>query len=458
MSKKYSIILLLVICSCAASWAQPDVTLPSLRRVYQSSYFNPAFVPKYRYSVGIPVLSNFYINNSRTGFTLQDVFDSKDADGLIDLNVLYDKIDKNGIAINTLIQTDLFHVSFPIKKFQIGLNSSIKTQTTQAFSKEFIGFLVNGNSFFKGQTAEFKGLDFYNISYIENGLSVARQFKKFSVGVRAKYLQGIAITETSNLRFAVTTPTNAFDPLVVKTGGQVNTSNLPLLVDSVTGKVSNKKDKEIDPSSFTQFQNSGYAFDFGFTYNILPRFLVHGSVMDLGSISWNSRPYNYTLSNADVQLNGVNYDQLNNSDQRTNYTDSIVGLLKGATVTENSFSRALRTRYFAGADWDFSFRDRIGFLFQAQQNPTNLYKAYTFSYAHRFGVNWDVTANYTLLDGKGSNVGIGTAIKMGAFQFYIIQDDIMLYFKPNTAQTFYFRMGLNLVWSEKTGAKLSGKE
>lgn len=455
MNNKISILLLLVICSCSVSWAQPDVTLPSLRRVYQSSYFNPAFVPKYKVSVGIPVLSNLYINNSRTGFTLQDVFDSKDPDGLIDLNVLHDKIDKNGIAINTLIQTDLFHVSFPIKKFQIGINSSIKTQTTQAFSKEFIGFLVNGNSYFKGQTAEFKGLDIYNISYLENGLSIARQFRKFSIAARAKYLQGIAITETNDLRFAVTTPVNSFDPLVVKTGGQVNTSNLPLQADSVTGKAPDKKDKEID---FTQFQNTGYAFDFGFTYNILPRLLIHGSVMDLGSITWNSKPYNYTLSNADVQLNGINYDQLNNADQRTNYTDSIVGLLKGASVTENGFNRKLRTRYFAGADWDFSFRDRIGFLFQAQQNLDNLYKVYTFSYTHRFGVNWDLTANYTMLDGKGTNVGIGTAVKMGAFQFYIIQDDILLYFKPATSQSFYFRMGLNLVWSEYTGAKISGKE
>jgi hypothetical protein len=63
-----------------------------------------------------------------------------------------------------------------------------------------------------------------------------------------------------------------------------------------------------------------------------------------------------------------------------------------------------------------------------------------------------------MLDGKGTNVGIGTAVKMGAFQFYIIQDDILLYFKPATSQSFYFRMGLNLVWSEYTGAKISGKE
>ncbi|MES2559474.1 MAG: DUF5723 family protein [Bacteroidota bacterium] len=458
MSKKYFLLLIVVVCSCTVSWAQPDATLPSLRRVYQSTYFNPGFVPKYRFSVGIPILSNFYLNNSRTGFTLQDVIDCKDEEGLVDLNKFYDKIDEDGIAINTLIQTDIFHVSFPIRKYQIGINSSIKTQTTQAFSKQFIGFLTQGNGYFKGQTAEFKGLDFFNVSYLENGISVARQFRKFSVGVRVKYLQGIAVTETSDLRFSVTTSQNAYDSLTVKSGGKVNTSNVPLLVDSVTGKVANKKDKEFDAADLTAFQNNGYAIDFGFTYQVLPRLMVHGSVMDLGSITWNSRPYNYTLVNADVTLGGFTNDQLNNNEDRANYTDSIVGLLKEATVTEKSFSTKLRSRYFAGADWDLTFRDRVGFLFQGQSLPSSFYTAYTFSYTRRFGVNWDVTANYTRLNGFANNIGLGTSIKMGAFQFYIVQDDIMFYMKPNTSQTLYLRFGLNLVWSEKTGSKLSGRD
>lgn len=458
MSKKYAILLILVVCSCSVSWAQPDATLPSLRRVYQSTYFNPGFVPKYKYSIGIPVLSNIYINNSRTGFTAQDVIESTDDSGYVDLNMFYDKIHKDGIAINTLIQTDLFHISFPIRKFQIGINISEKTQTTQAFSKEFIGFLTQGNGYFKGQTAEFKGLDFYNISYLEGGISVARQFKKFSLGMRFKYLQGMAFVETADLRFSVTTPQNAFDTLTISVGGKINTSNVQLLVDSVTGKQPDTKAKEFDVANLTKFQNNGYALDFGFTYNILPRLMIHGSVMDLGSITWNSAPYNYTLANADVKFSGFTSEQLNDDSARTNYTDSLIALLKGATVTEKSFTSALRTRFFAGADWDISYRDRIGFLFQGQQLRSSLYTAYTFSYTHRFGVNWDVTTNYTRLNGSANNIGLGTAIKMGAFQFYIVQDDILLYFKPGTAQTFYFRLGLNLVWTEKTGAKLSGRD
>lgn len=458
MSKKYSILLLLVICSCSVSWAQPDATLPSLRRVYQSTYFNPGFVPKYKYSIGIPVISNFYMNNARTGFTVQDVIDCTDDSGYVDLNQFYDKISEDGITINTLIQTDFFHVSFPVRNFQIGINISEKTQTTQAFSKQFIGFLTQGNGYFKGKTAEFKGLDFYNISYVETGVSVARQFRKFSIGVRAKYLQGMAFVETSDLRFSISTPDNAFDSLTVRVGGKINSSNVPLLVDSVTGKQPDEKAKKFDAANLAQFQNNGFAFDLGFTYNIKPRLVVHGSVVDLGSITWNSAPYNYTLANSEVKLNGFTNDQLNNDSVRGNYTDSIVALLKGATVTENSFSSALRTRYFFGADWDFSFRDRIGFLFQGQSNPNSFYTAYTFSYTHRFGVNWDVTTNYTRLNGESNNIGLGTAVKMGAFQFYIVQDDILLYFKPGTAQNFYFRIGLNLVWSENTGARLSGRD
>lgn len=458
MSKKYTFLLVLVVCSCSVSWAQLDATLPSMRRVYQSTYFNPGFVPKYKFSVGVPVLSNFYMNNSRSGFTLEDAIESTDDSGYVDLNLLYNRIEDDGITLNTIIQTDLFHVSFPIRKFQIGINISNKTQTTQAFSKQFIGFLTQGNGYFKGQTAEFKGMDFYNISYLETGLSIARQFRKFSVGVRFKYLQGMAMVETSDLRFSITTPQNAYDTLTVSVGGKINTSNVPLLVDSVTGKQPDKKAKEFSPANLANFQNNGFALDLGFTYNVLPRLLVHGSVMDLGSINWNSTPYNYTLANADVRLSGFTNDQLNNDSARANYTDSIVGLLKDATVTENSFTSKLRTRYFFGADWDLTKRDRVGFLFQGQQLPSSFFTAYTVSYSRRFGVNWDVTANYTRVNGAANNVGLGTSIKMGAFQFFIMQDDILLYFQPATAQTFYLRLGLNLVWADKTGARLSGRD
>lgn len=118
----------------------------------------------------------------------------------------------------------------------------------------------------------------------------------------------------------------------------------------------------------------------------------------------------------------------------------------------------MRTRYFAGADYDLTMRDRVGFLFQGQQTPASFNPAYTLSYTRKVGSNWDITANYSIFNGTYSNVGLGTAVKWGAFQIYVIQDDIMIYIRPGQAQTLYFRFGFNLVWSELEGSRLSKSE
>jgi hypothetical protein len=459
MTRKATILLLMIICSAMAAWAQTETTLPSLRRLYQSSYINPAFIPKYKLSIGVPVLSNFYINNTRTGFTLQDAFDCKDEEGLIDLNKFHDKMHKDGIAIHTYQQMDIFHAGFTIGSFYVGLNSTLKTQASQAFSKDFIGFLVNGTTYYQGQTVSFEGLDIYTISYLENGISLARKFNKLSVGVRGKYLQGIGTTSTSHLRFGVTVPQNSYDPMVVKVGGQINTSGIPLLTnDSISGRESNSKDKDFDASNLTKFKNNGFAVDLGFVYQVLPSLQVHASVVDWGGITWKATPYNYTLNNADVQFPGFSYDQLNNSSQRSDYTDSLVDMLHKATVTDKSFRTALRTRYFAGADYDFSKRDRIGFLYQGQETPSSYNQAYTLSYTRKVGSNWDITTNYSMYNNVKSTVGLGTAVKWGAFQVFFIQDDILVYMLPARSQIFYFRFGFNLVWSELTGDKIRKAE
>lgn len=446
--KKITLFAISCFCIVSSLFAQLDVTLPSLRRVYQSTYMNPAFMPKYKTSIGIPILSNLQFDITRTGFTLNDLFETVDEQGLVDLNQFYEKIEGEGIAIQTTLNTDIFHVSFNIKGFQIGINSSLKTQNNQLFGKDFIGFVANGNDFYRGKTAQVEPLRLYSLQYIENGLSISKQIRKFSVGVRGKYLQGIATTRTQNLRFSFFTPTSQFDPLVINTNGSFQTAGIPLLLDSVTGQPKNDKDKEFDPANLYNFANNGFAFDAGFTYQVLPKLLVHASVVDFGSITWRENTYNYELQGKDVSFGGLSYEQLNSPGLRKNFTDSLTKLLIDSKITTNSFKTKLQARYFIGLDFDLTKRDRFGALFQSRNFGDITTTAYTFSYTRKMTTNWDLTANYTLYSNIPSGVGIGSARKMGPVQLYFIMDDILILFNPNTANKIYFRFGLNLVFSD----------
>ncbi len=428
--------------------AQPDFTMPSLRRTYQSTYINPAFMPKYKFSIGLPVISNFYINNTRLGFNVEDVTASI-KDSLVDLNTFHSRIQGDAIGLSTTVNTDLFHISFRIGKAQFGFNSTLKIQTTQAFSKDFIGFMTSGNAFFKGQAQDFKAFEVSNFNYLENGFSVSRQFgKKLSLGVRAKYLQGIAVIQTQDIRFGISTPENNLDPVVIKTGGTVNTAGLPLLTDSVSGMSADESSsmKKFTAASLYAPGNRGFAFDFGFTYTILPRFTIHGSVIDFGgAINWKGTPLNYTLENKDVEFAGFTDAHLKSGEAQQAFLDSLGDILGKPTVTTNSFTTKLNTRYTAGADLMVTKRDMVGFLFQGQQTINKFLPAYTFSYTHRFGRAWEVAGNYSIYNKQFANIGVGTSMKFGPLQWYVMTDDIMLFLSPETRNNLYFRTGINIV-------------
>ncbi len=452
--KQKLLFILMLMCLAGIAQAQPDFTLPSLRNTYQSTYINPAFSSKYKVSIGIPVISSLYINNTRSGFTLKDVTESIDDSSYLDLNKFCEKIDGDAIAITTISNTDIFHVSFPIGKFQFSFNSTLKAQTTQAISKDFIGFVVNGNSYFKGQTADFKAFDINSINYVENGFSLARKFEKLSVGVRAKYLIGLAIVQTKNIKMGVTTPDNTYDPLIVHSGGTINTAGVPLFADSVTGEEKDDSQKDFNVSDLTKMRNNGIGFDIGFTYKVRPKLMVHASVTDLGAaIKWKGSPYNYTLENADVQYDGFTQEHLNSGEAQNAYTDSLVKLLSKSTVTSKSFTTSLNARYFAGADFQLTKSDVVGFLFQGQKVVGKFIPAYTFSYTHSFGNVWDLTTNYSIYNKAFVNVGVGTALKLGPVQLYLISDDILVYIKPETKNTVYFRFGLNLTMGKVDAKK-----
>ena len=452
---KIKLILIFSYCfSYLISFAQPDFTMPSLRNTYQASYTNPAFIPKFKVSIGLPVVSNIYVNQTRLGFTLQDVFDNTDTAGYVNLNDFQQDIKGDGIGLITTVNTDLLHVSFALGNFQISVNSSIKQQTSQFFNKEFIGFAVNGNAYLAGKSSDFEAFKIYNISYVENGFSIAKQFGKLSLGVRAKYLQGLAFVETKNVTIGITTPTNSFDPIVINAGGTINTAGLPLLAgDSVEGMPKDESLKEFNVNNFTNFGNGGFGLDVGFTYQVLKKLGIHASVVDWGGIKWKTTPYSYTLQNSNVQFNGFSSDQLNSDSARNQYTDSLISLFGKTSITSKSFNTKLNTRYFIGADFDLTKHDRIGFLFQGQQFTDKFVPAYTFSYTHSFGKIWDITANYSIYNKTNNNVGVGTALKLGPLQLYFMTDDLFCFITPETRNTVYLRFGLNLLFGQRDTSK-----
>lgn len=426
-------------------FAQGDLTLYQLRNLNQSSSLNPAFFSDYNTSLGLPVFSGIAVGVQLSGFDLNTVFNSRTSDSLVNLGNFYSAINSKFFGAKLFQQTDLFHFRQQFGHYQIGLNIGTKTNCNALISKEFIGFAANGNAAFAGQNMSFDGNDIQVSSYVETGLSVAREFERFTVGARVKLLNGIANVSSSGFAMNYQTGAISTDPTIVTLGGTMNSCGLPYLQDSING-VKNQ-DSTFNFSNIKPFSNVGVAFDFGATYRVSPRFNIHASVIDLGSIKWTSHVYNYNLNSVNITYAGLSYNQFNDSATKQQYTDSLKNLIRTKS-SNNAYSTPLTTKIIFGAEYDVTFRDRLGLLIQFQYFSGTFFPSYTFSYNRKVGTNWDIAANYSYYNNSFSNLGIGTSVKWGAFQMYIIQDDILMYINPNDMRTAYLRFGCNMVWGQ----------
>lgn len=434
--------------------AQTESTLPFLRRTNQSTFINPAFIPKYRTSIGLPMpgVSNFNLNFNLRGFDISTITKAIDNDTSLNLNKLADNINTEAFGFNTFMQTDLFHLCFPIGKYQVGLNVSNRISSFIEIDKDFFLFLTGGNQALMGRKADFTGMSVNANVYNEIGVSVAREFEKFSVGIRGKYLSGIVYASTDNLSASFTSGVNPYDPVNIQLGGQIKTAGLvPFLLDSINGVAATDEQKDInafvkDVNSYTG--NKGGAIDIGFTYWATPRLNLHASIIDLGFINWQVNPYAYTFDDVDITFSGLSYEQLNNADVRQKYLDSLSNLIKDATVSQGSFTSWLPMRFFMGGDYDLTFRDKVGVMVQGQYFNKQIRPAFSIAYSRKIGTNWDITTNYSYFNGSFANIGLGTAVKWGACQLFFVQDNILASLFPANSRSFYVRFGFNLVWGE----------
>jgi len=417
-----------------------------MNELNQSTYLNPAFISTYEQSYGIPGLSNT-LAFQFTGFSLGNITDAISSQGFFNFTNFYNSIN-SGIGIKLFTQSDLFHISRQFGHYQIGLHMSVRSNTETYFSKDFVGFIAKGNDLYAGQDVSFSGTKIQSTTYIETGVSVAREFEKFTIGARFKLLNGITDITTNSLDVHYLTASNSFDQSTVTLSGSINSSGLPdpNHQDTVNGRVNT--DTVFSPNNIKPLSNLGFAIDLGATYNVTPRLKIAASAIDLGFINWNNKTYNYNINNVTINFPGLNTLQLKDSAAKQQFVDSLKNLVKTNT-NRNSYSTMLPSRFILSADYNLSLRDRVGALFQLQYFMNTFYPSFAFSYSRKIGTNWRITSNYAIYNNSFTNIGLGTSVKFGAFQFYVMQDDILFYFIPSTMRTLYLRFGCNLVWGER---------
>ena len=173
--------------------AQSDFILLNQAFNPHKTSINPAFLPKEEFYLGLPVISNTYVNYSNTGFTYRDLIKKKgNTDSIyFDFNGFLSDLPKNTL-ISANLQTDLFSTGWRGGRWYFNANITEKVNFQAQFKRDLMEVAIQGNGPKIGETADLGNLFISAMHYREYALSVSRDILcKVRVGATFKYLHGM---------------------------------------------------------------------------------------------------------------------------------------------------------------------------------------------------------------------------------------------------------------------------
>lgn len=440
----YSLLTLTLLFAVIRVKSQESNIISNLTITPQSLEHNPAlFLEGKAGYVGFPLLSSINVSAS-IPWNMKQML-SPSADGSINLSStnIYNMMKENNV-IATNVNIDIIRFGFKAwSKGYVHVSVSERISALVNIKKNTLGFFLlgNGSDEYLGKEVNMSNSGISQNAYTEIALGYSQKIgKSLTVGGKFKYLIG-------------------------QTNVNTNKSNLTFYTDPTTYAVTAKTDILINTSLpfanndfyFSDlFANNGIAFDLGATYSLFDNKLkLQASIVDLGYIKWkaNTETYRSIDGGGEFVFDGFNIsveDMLDESGANgliNTLLDSIEQL-GVETVVGNKYTTRLDTKFYAGASYTVVKGLDVSGLFRMEfDNKFNNYSlgvALTYKPAKWF--NLSVGNTFSSISALG--LGAGFAINGGAFQFYLMADQISG-FTFETIKSANVRFGINFVIKEK---------
>jgi hypothetical protein len=437
--------LLIGIVTTTAVCAQVEVTQYFMNSLPQYVSNNPAFIPKYKFSLGLPAMSMMSTGYYNSGFKYNDLQTSVNGEHILQMDKLQKSLPKRTF-ITTTVDTDLFRFGLLIKPgVFLSINSTARGYTQTMIPKELTGLFVNGNAAYVGSTITLAPAVHMN-SWWENAIGLSLSpITNFTFGGRIKMLKGLFNVHTERADLLLSVADNY--AMTVSADMKVKTSNIEG-IDNIRGI-----------SAFKG--NNGWAADLGATWKPVPKVTVAASLLDIGGIKWKANTYDFTLdkSKATYTFEGLDMKKLADGD-RDYIEQELDSVAKNFEPTEGpagAYFTGLPTRFFASGSYEVVRNFTVSSALFAQKYPGRLATGWTVGFNKHFGRVISTTVNYSVTNKSFNNLGAGLSLNFAPIQFYVVGDNLLRL--PisvaangrvnefiNSTQVFNFRMGINFVW------------
>ena len=387
------------------------------------SQFNPAFAPLRGY-INLPAIGGMNVNLSGN-IALDNIFFARDGKlvTLLDSSVTPDQALQN-LKTNNLMGLDTRFNIFGIGKFTKNhrnfwsFDINLRANESMNLPKSLFEFLK------RGQEGSIQNFGAATEAYLEAGFNYSFPLldDRLYIGVRGKALVGIARAQVNYDQFDVLLQQ---DRWAVMTKGTIDMTadGTTVELDPETGTF------ELGDINFKPRKPAGYGFavDLGATYDILPNLQASLAVNDLGFISWNKNSTVSGVSTQEAEFTGVEIS----GGETGSAPDFDLEMMKFTRTESEDNTKMLRAAINAGLEYElWNHRIGIGLLYTARfweyKTMHNITGSVNFHPTRWF----TLTGSYSVLNNRGSAVGLGLNLCPGWINFFVATDLLLTKHTP----------------------------
>lgn len=438
---KLFVIIVLLFGSTTAKAQNDGITLTLLPHLSYNNFYNPSVPTESKVVFGLGVSNiGFSVYNSSVKYKNLYNFEN----GLpvsLDANKFINSLDEHDNFINTNFSLDIVRVGMKFGKLFVDLDWRVRYNGEIHYSRDFLGFFVNGNAHYLGQDnpAEFSiGADINLFTEFGIGLQYSIN-DKLSVGIRPKLLFGLANLSVNDDQTYIYT-----DPDTYEMTADVNINIKAATAFNVDLNRMSEFRNFIDTVRITDIlsikENLGFGIDFGATYIFNDHIGVSAGVYDLGFIKWTEAKEKHNHKD-NVVVNDALIDDINDVlNMNLDLTSLYEGLIEDIWEDDSlyhgeDYKTSLKTRIMLQGYYELMPMARFTAIGQMYYVKDKFRPALTLAYSGSFFKFLNFTASYTASKYVGNSIGAGISLNFGPLNIYAVTDNIMIVSKIGASTT-----------------------
>ncbi|TRX36460.1 hypothetical protein FNW52_07560 [Flavobacterium sp. ZT3R18] len=430
----------------------------------QSLLTNPGADVKYKWFLGVPLLSGISANIGSKGINAYDLFANNGVDFNTKIKEVIAKTNRNDY-VTANQQLELFSAGFRIGE------PEDRSYVSFGMYQEFDSFIyiptdiailsVYGNKDYVGKSFNLGDLSVKAelLSVLHIGFNKPIN-KKMTFGVRGKIYSSIFnATSTHNSGYFHTVQgKNLIYDQSIRSNLTLNTSGAAKYLDeNYDGDFGSDMVEDVKQKALLG-GNLGLGFDVGLTYYPKKNIQITASLVDIGYIKHTQEVKSYTLK-GNYDFKGVITDFNSNGSINSAYQDFKDAIpldtlytayatqrpLKFYSSYQYSFEEERQTECNCDTDEDSWYRSAVGAQLFSMSTPRAPMMALTAYYRRRFFNGLQMKATYTLDSYSYKNIGLGLYTKIGIANFYVLADNLLAYTDLAKANALSFQIGFNII-------------